>query len=729
MNRLGNETSPYLRQHAENPVDWYPWGEEAFERARKEDRPLLLSVGYSACHWCHVMAHESFEDEATAVEINTSFVPVKVDREERPDVDAIYMEAVQAMSGRGGWPMTVFLTPDGRPFFAGTYFPSRDAHGMPSFRRVLAAISDAWTSRRKDIESQADELTASVRRRASLPDQLVGTGSESAAKDASTDWLDISTQLLDRAVADIAARFDARNGGLAPAPKFPQTSLLELCFRHHRRHHDAVSSEIFTTTLAAMAAGGIYDHLGGGFARYSTDDTWTVPHFEKMLYDQAALTLAYLHGWQITRNERFREVMTETIEYVLNDLATPEPAAGFHAAEDADSEGVEGLFYTWTPDEIREVLPPDLAAAAIDWYGVTDRGNFEGRNVLRRPAPAGRATARPESAAATSNSAAARPPDVEQARRLLLQARSKRVRPGRDDKVLTEWNAMFVSALAQAAGATGHRLWRERALATGTFLLQELRRPDGRFMRSWQEGRTRHLAYAADYAWLVDCFTRLGELTGDATWLEHASETAYEMLRLFFDDRNGSLFSTGSDAEEILVRAVDLLDDATPSASSVGASAMLRLGTLTGDQRLLSCAERLLSLLVPIGSDHPLAIANAIGAMSLAGGGTLEIVVAGERHDLVICVQRRYEPEGVLAWGQRTDSPLWEGRTDGFAYVCHQSRCLSPVTTAEELSDQLDREASAASVIGIPARQSGPITWDDAPGSTLKGEPEGKVSK
>ena len=363
MNRLASEPSPYLRQHADNPVDWYPWGDDAFALATERDVPVLLSVGYSACHWCHVMAHESFEDSETAAQMNEGFVAVKVDREERPDVDAIYMEAVQAMSGRGGWPMTVFLTPDGRPFFAGTYFPDREVHGMPSFRRILAAITEAWASRRDEIEKQADQLSESVRQRASLTDHLL-SGEQTAGPDnvtanltANIDWQRVSLSLIDKAAAEIRARHDPLHGGMGGAPKFPQTSLLELCLRQYRYTGDERSLEVVTDTLEAMAAGGIYDHLGGGFARYSTDATWTVPHFEKMLYDQAGLVVAYLHAWQVTSDPDFLQVVTETVEYVLRDLATS-GSAGLCAAEDADSEGVEGLFYIWTPEEIRAVLSP-----------------------------------------------------------------------------------------------------------------------------------------------------------------------------------------------------------------------------------------------------------------------------------------------------------------------------------------------------------------------------------
>jgi uncharacterized protein len=675
MNRLAEEPSPYLRQHAENPVDWFPWGEEAFDLARERDVPVILSVGYSSCHWCHVMAHESFEDPDTASEMNASFVSVKVDREERPDVDSVYMDAVQAMTGRGGWPMTVFLTPDARPFYAGTYFPKRDAHGMPSFRRVLAAIADAWESRRSELEKQADELSESVRQSAAMVDRLVAasisaTGDEAARIEAT-------------AAAEIASRFDAANGGIGAAPKFPQTSLLELSLRHHRHSGEESSLEVVSRTLDAMAAGGIYDHLGGGFARYSTDDTWTVPHFEKMLYDQAGLVLAYTHSYQLTRNLEHLQVVEETVGYVLRDLAV-EGVPGLAAAEDADSEGVEGLFYTWTPGEIETALGPDLAVAAVDWYGVTKRGNFDGRSILRRPLGA----------------TLTRTDEVERARAGLFEARSARIRPGRDDKVLTEWNAMFASALAQTAAATGRADWSQTAVAIGEFLLTDLRRADGRFLRSWQQGVARYPAYAADYAWCIDCFTRLAELTGRALWLDHAETTAKAMLELFSDPRTGALYSTGSDAEKILVRPVDLLDDATPSASSVAATSLLRLGTLTGDRQLIAAAERLLALLLPLARDHPLAVANAVSGFGLAGGGMLEVVITGGRRDLLDSFRVRYEPDSVLAWGEPTTSPLWEGRStdragadEGAAYVCHRNVCLMPARSPEDLVSQLESES------------------------------------
>jgi hypothetical protein len=679
VNRLASEASPYLRQHADNPVDWYPWGDEAFTRAREEDRPVLLSVGYSACHWCHVMAHESFENDETAAVVNAGFVAVKVDREERPDVDAIYMEAVQAMTGRGGWPMTVFLTPDGRPFFAGTYFPPGDAHGTPGFGRVLEAIGEAWRDRRQEIESQADSLLASVARRVTMPVDLLDDddGSGPGAR---------FPALLAAATAELAERFDATWGGFGPAPKFPQPALLELCLEHGRVTGDSGSLAMVETTLAAMAAGGLYDHLGGGFARYSTDATWTVPHFEKMLYDQAGLVRIYLHAALATGDHRWHQVVAETVAYVLRDLAAPE--GGLYCAEDADSEGEEGRFYVWTPAEISEVAGAELGAVALDWYGVTGTGNFEGRSILRRPL----------------DGPLRRPDDVEEARRLLFEARRQRVRPGLDDKILTEWNAMFCSALAEAAGATGRADWAEAARRIAEFLVLHLRRPaDGRWLRSWQAGKARHLAYAGDYAWMVDCLTRVGELTGEARWLETATQTARTMLELFGGD-GGPLFTTGSDAESLVVRPTELLDGATPSASAVAAGALLRLGALTGADALTTAGEALLTALIPIATTHPLAAAHAIATCRLADGGITEVVVTGDRPDLVDSVRRRFEPTVVLAWGERTGSPLWEGRQDGLAYVCRHYACREPAATAAGVDTHLDGELAAERARHLTAR-------------------------
>ena len=662
-NRLVDETSPYLRQHADNPVDWFPWGDEAFAEAKARDVPVLLSVGYSACHWCHVMAHESFEDDQIAERLNAGFVAVKVDREERPDVDAVYMEAVQAVSGRGGWPMTVFLTPDARPFFAGTYFPPSDRHGMPGFGRLLEAVGDAWRDQRGEVERQADALADAVTRRTTLPQRLrpheTPPGPGTVAR------------YLDAAVGELTDRFDPEWGGFGPAPKFPQTGLVDLCLHHHRLSGADYSATMARFTLRAMAAGGMYDHLGGGFCRYSTDTTWTVPHFEKMLYDQANLVRAYVHAWRADGQDDWRQVVEETIAYVLRDLRSPD--GGLCSAEDADSEGEEGRFYLWTPEELAAVLGAGPAQVAGAWYGVEGGANFEGRSILRRPLDA----------------PLERPPDIEAARQALFEARGRRVRPGLDDKVLTEWNAMFCSALAEAAA--GRADWTAAAEEVAGFLLANLRRPDGRWLRSWQGGRAHHLAYAADYAWLTDCFTRLGELTGNPAWLERAVEVADAMLELFRHG-DGPLFTTGEDAETLMVRPVELLDGATPSATAVGGTALVRLSSLTGDRRLWDAGAGLLAVLDPLAAEHPLAAASALAGLELVDLGVTEVVVAGARLDLLDVVRRRYDPAVVLAWGEPSASPLWEGRSDNLAYVCRDSVCAAPAATVAELTARLDDE-------------------------------------
>ncbi len=659
-NRLAGESSPYLRQHADNPVDWYPWGEEAFARARAEDRPIVLSIGYSACHWCHVMAHESFEDPEVAAVMNAGFVCIKVDREERPDVDAIYMEATMAMTGSGGWPMTVFLTPDRRPFFAGTYFPKTGGFGRPGFLDLLAAVQDAWASRRHELDEQADQLTEAVRARSAV--DVAARGSD----------VGIGPDIVRRTAETLLAAHDAEWGGFGRAPKFPMTTNVELLLRAHAHTRDDRLLRAVVTTLDAMASGGIYDHLGGGFARYSVDAFWMVPHFEKMLYDNALIPRVYVHAWQVTGEDRFRQVVEETVGYVLRDLGRPD--GGVYSAEDADSEGEEGRFYVWRPEEIRAVG----ADAAIEWYGVTPAGNFEGSNILHRPV----------------RGDLLRPPAVEEARRLLFEARRTRVRPGLDDKVVTEWNAMFAATMAEAGAALGHDVWVDAAVRTAEFLLERLRRPDGRWLRAWHsEVGARHLAYAVDHAHLIDAFTRLAEATGVARWIDEARTTADAMLELFWDDDEGGLFTTGSDAEALLVRSKDVYDGATPSANSVAALALARLGAITGHQPYTDAAHAVLRLLHGHLAHQPTAVTLAVATADLVVSGTTEIVVSGERPDLVDAVHGRYLPNAVLAWGEPFASPLWEGRDRPAAYVCRAFVCGMPASSVDELVEQLDAPA------------------------------------
>jgi hypothetical protein len=681
------ELSPYLAQHRDNPVDWYPWGDDAFERARAEDRPIFLSIGYSACHWCHVMAHESFEDPVSAAALNASFVCIKVDREERPDVDAVYMEAVQAITGSGGWPMSVFLTPDRRPFFGGTYFPPDEGRGTPSFRTVLAALSDVWENRRGEVEEQADELSGAIASRS-----VIG------AAPGSTPFLGRSgdgggppPDLVVAAVEELVGRFDPEWGGFGRAPKFPQPTLVDLALydakapvgRHGRSGDGQAgadrpdSVEMATRTLDAMAAGGIHDHLGGGFARYSTDDEWLVPHFEKMLYDQAGLLRSFLHGWQVTGRGDYLRVVAGIVDYVSRDLTTP--SGGVCSAEDADSEGVEGRFYVWSPEQVLAALDGDTitAEAVASWYGVTPAGNFEGSTILRRPV-----------------GAPLRGDDrIETGRRQLLAARSTRVRPTLDDKVLTEWNAMYCSALAEAAAATGRTAWAEGAVAIGQFLCDHLLGADGRWRRSWREaGGARHLAYAGDYAWLVDCFTRLGELTGRAVWTERAVTTADALLALFHDDGGAGFFTTGHDAEALIVRTKEVLDGATPSANAVAAWSLARLGALTGADRFTEAARGVVDLLGDLLVRHPTAFAHTVLTTERLVAGWTEVVVTGDRPDLLAVIRDGWRPAAVVAWGEPTPSPLWSGRDPDLAYVCRNYACRLPAHDAETLATQLAEE-------------------------------------
>ena len=664
MNRLGAETSPYLRQHADNPVDWYPWGPEAFAAARAADKPILLSVGYSACHWCHVMAHESFEDPATAAVMNDLFVNVKVDREERPDVDTIYMEAVQALTGRGGWPMTVFMTPDGRPFHGGTYYPPVSRGQMPSFTEIMHRIQDVWTNRRQDVDNQADQLTQSLNRTALIqPDPnrtAPGTGPESLAQ----------------AAAVLRQQYDAAWGGFGGAPKFPQTMSHEVLLRAYLHSGDDDVLNMVINSLDAMASGGIYDHLGGGFSRYSVDAQWIVPHFEKMLYDNALFARLYLHAWQVTGRPRFLQVLDETIGFVLRDLR--HDSGGFYSALDADSEGEEGRYYVWTPDQITSVLGDD-AAEFMGWYGVTEAGNFEGHNILWRPV----------------RGDLLRPASVELGRERLLSARNLRIPPGLDDKVLLEWNSLMLATLAEAAAATGNQQWLEAAIKNGGFLLDRLRRSDGRWLRSWQAGdgdrpaQARHLAYAADYAAAADAFTRLGEASGQARWIDEAVQAADGLLELFWDHERGGVFTTGSDAEELICRPKEITDNAVPSANSAAAVALLRLGTLTGNSHYLDRAQDILALLGEVAANHPSGFGHLLEATDMNATGLTEVVIGGDRPDLVDAVREVYRPNTVLAWGEPYESPLWEGRTEGLAYVCRDYTCEAPASTAEDLLARL----------------------------------------
>ena len=664
-NRLGREISPYLRQHRDNPVDWYPWGDEAFALARSTGKPILLSVGYSACHWCHVMAHECFEDVETASIMNELFVNIKVDREERPDVDAIYMDAVQAMTGRGGWPMTVFLTPDAKPFYGGTYFPK------PTFIQLMNAITDAWINRRDDIENNIAALMESLNRTSRITNQ---------SKNAEPAL--IGSQHLNAAVEQMRQSFDVDWGGFGSAPKFPSTMNLDLLLRVYLDNPNPDLLEILTTSLDAMASGGMYDHLGGGFARYSVDAQWLVPHFEKMLYDQALLARIYLHAGVALNEPRWLQIASETIDYVLRDLCHPD--GGFFCAQDADSlnehgHSVEGHFYVWSKQQFLDALPHDLHDLALDWYEVTEAGNFEGTNILSRLHHRGDIV---------------RNPQVERARALLLESRNTRLWPGLDDKVLTEWNGMMLATLAEGAALLQRPDWLAAAVKNGEFLINQLCTDSGSvtIKRSWhQDGtpRAQHAALGADLAQLVEGFTRLAEATGHAIWITHAKTVADKLLSDYWDAENGGVFTTAHDGEQLIVRQKDVMDNATPSANSTAAFALYRLAGLTGEERFTLHADQILQLLSHIATSAPTAFGNLLIAAHLRYCGVVEIAITGNRPDLVTQLHSQWLPTVVSAWGERYDSPIWQDRKDGLVYVCRQYTCMAPADDAKTFDQAL----------------------------------------
>jgi uncharacterized protein YyaL (SSP411 family) len=650
-NRLAAETSPYLLQHKDNPVDWYPWGDEALARAGAENKPLLVSIGYSACHWCHVMERESFEDPDIAALMNERFVCVKVDREERPDIDAICMEACQAMTGHGGWPLNAFLVPSNKvPFYAGTYFPPEPRSGMPSWRMVLLAVSDAWHERREEIERQGAQLVRAL-------------GATARLEPSSEP---ISDELLQGAVAALREVYDSVNGGFGGAPKFPAASTLELLLA--RGEH-----EMSLGTLRAMAEGGIYDQIGGGFSRYAVDATWTVPHFEKMLYDNALLARAYLHGWQVSGEERMRRVVYETLDWALREMHGPE--GGFYSALDADSEGVEGKFYVWTVDELRQALgSPELAEDALAYFGATEQGNFErGLNVLegRGPEPA-------------------RLPEI---RRKLYEARSSRVRPGLDDKRLTAWNALMISALAEAGAALERPDYVAAAVHCANFVLNDLRAPDGELLRTWKDGRGHIRGYLEDHAFLLEALITLYETTFDPRLYREAVALADEIISRFSDPGHGGFFTTAEDHERLATRRKDLEDSPIPSGSSSAAFGLLRLALLSGEGKYERHALGVLRLLHPVAVRHPTAFGHFLQAVDFYLAPVREVAIAGsgpEAHALERVVRGAYRPHLVLAGGAADGVPLMQGRKQveghAAAYVCEHFRCEAPVTEPEELA-------------------------------------------
>jgi uncharacterized protein YyaL (SSP411 family) len=673
-NRLAGETSPYLLQHAHNPVDWYPWGEAALEAARERDLPIFLSIGYAACHWCHVMERESFEDDETAALMNERFVAIKVDREERPDLDGIYMDAVQAMNGHGGWPLSAFLTPEGRPFYAGTYYPKEPGHGMPSFRQVLTGVSEAWAERRDEIVLQADRVTEAIARTGQL-----GESREPLAAEVTT-----------LAMASLRRAFDPRWGGFGGAPKFPQPMTLEFLLRQALRGEpDAL--EMVVVTLDRMREGGIYDHLGGGFARYATDGAWHVPHFEKMLYDNAQLLQLYARAWQVTKNEDVRRVAVETAEYLLRELQHPE--GGFWSSQDADSEGVEGRYFVWSWEELVALVGEPVATC----YGATPQGNWEGTNVLWRPiAPSAVA---PGFGLDAGELAA----EIEDARHVLFEAREGRVKPGTDDKVLAAWNGMAIRALAEAGRALGEPAYVDAAVRCATFVLAHLRDERARLLRSWRGGVAGGPGFADDHAMMAAACLALYETTWDLRWFVEARALADELIRLFFDDERGGFFQTGSDAEVLVVRPKELYDNAVPSGNSVAAEVLLRLAMFTGEPEYERLAASALRLVRDAMGPAPTGFGHALSALDLYLGPGQEVAIVGDEDDertraLAAEVGGTYRPNAVLAVGApggdgSATVPLLADRVmrGGVptAYVCRRFTCKLPVTDVPALREQL----------------------------------------
>ena len=687
VNRLAQETSPYLRQHAHNPVAWQPWGDEAFRLARETDRPLLVSIGYSACHWCHVMERESFDDPATAGTMNEGFVPVKVDREERPDVDSVYMRALQAMTGAGGWPLTIFLTPSGVPFYGGTYFPPERRHGMPSFREVLAAVRHAWEHDRKRVEVSAQEIREALERSA--------TDRPNRQPDGEPTPTAVDEELVGEAAKALAASFDPVHGGFGGAPKFPQPMLISFLLRHHRRTGHGQALAMVLHTLRRMAAGGMRDHLGGGFHRYSVDARWLVPHFEKMLYDNALLARAYLEAWQATGEEDLRRVCESTLDYVLTDLR--HPAGGFLAARDADSEGEEGRFYVWTPDQIDAVLGREEGAMFRRAYDVSATGNFEGKNILHLPHDLD-AIARSEGVTADALEA-----QLADARTKLLAARSQRAEPFKDTKVITGWSALAARSLAEAGGALGRDDYVDAARACLRFTVSSVRDPHDRLLHVWTEGVAKIPALLEDVAALGNALLSLHEVTLETGWLPEVEQLCRDLLDRFWDDEEGVFYDTASDAEPLVVRPREVTDNAVPSGNSLAVELLLRAARLFDEPSWRTVAERVLAREGPAVTRWPTAFGHLLALVEEVLAEPIEVVVVGDRQDpmtgaLLRTALRPFMPERVVTGvtpGETVQAPLplHEGKTTRAgrpaAYVCRGRVCGEAVTDPNALAEAL----------------------------------------
>jgi uncharacterized protein YyaL (SSP411 family) len=666
-NRLINETSPYLLQHAQNPVDWYAWGPEALDRAAREDKLILLSIGYSACHWCHVMEHESFENPSIANVMNENFVNIKVDREERPDLDQIYMTAVQMMTGSGGWPLTAFLLPSGEPVFAGTYFPPEDRYNRPGFLRVLETVSSAYKTRRQEIIENAKGFREHLGRQ-------VGPAATGERIDAGA---------LDQAARALSARFDPREGGFGGAPKFPASMSIDFLLRYHHRTGDDHALHMATLSLDKMAYGGMYDQAGGGFHRYSTDEHWLVPHFEKMLYDNALLARAYLDACRITGKPLYRRITEETLDFVVREMR--DPGGAFYSTQDADSEGVEGRFYVWSLDEFQDVVGEEAELLA-KYFDVTRHGNFEEQNILhvsREP----ELFSRLEGLSLQELEA-----KVQAAKKRLYDARSKRIKPGRDEKVLTDWNGLMLRAFAEAATYLGRDDYRAVAEANADFVLTTLW--DGsRLLHSFKDGRARFNGYLDDYANLVDGLFALYELTLDYKWLESAIAVADRMVEKFWDTEGAGFYFTAKDHESLITRNKDYFDNATPSGNSVAADVLLRMAALLDRQDYRDKGERILMAIAGLLAQHPSGFGRMLAAADFYVGPAKEIAIVGKPDEFLAAVRKHYLPRAVVAAGGADqvallrDRPMIDGQPT--AYVCENFTCKQPVTDAAAIEEQL----------------------------------------
>ncbi|MDQ4123413.1 MAG: thioredoxin domain-containing protein [Acidobacteriota bacterium] len=680
-NRLANETSPYLLQHAHNPVDWFAWSDEAFQKAKAEDKPILLSIGYSSCHWCHVMEKESFESEETARLMNENFINIKVDKEERPDVDQIYMNFVQLTTGHGGHPLTAFLTPEGAPFYAGTYFPPVDRYGMPSFQRVLLSVADAYHTRRDEILQSATEIVEQLR--------LVGLTEASN--------LSLSTEQLDTAFRGITRNYDTKNGGFGGAPKFPPPMTLEFCLRHWHRTKDEKALEIVTHTCRKMAEGGIYDQLGGGFHRYTVDAIWLVPHFEKMLYDNAQLVRIYLQAFQATKEVFFKNIAIETLEYIRREMT--DETGGFYSATDADSEGEEGKFFIWTPEEIIRILGEEDARIFNFYYDVSKTGNFEGHSILHVW------QSREESAQELGIPLERLNEVLERGKKLLFVEREKRVKPFRDEKILTAWNGLMLAAFAEASAVFEREDFRAVAEKNADFVLNNLRTADGVLLRTYKDGQAKLNGYLEDYAFYVAGLIELFQATGNTRWLQEAKSLTDLMIEEFWDEQEGGFYFTGRTHEELIVRSKDYFDNAIPSGNSVAAEVLLKLTVLTGEENYTGYAATIFRLVSSSIRRYPSAFSRSLGALDFFLNAPKEIVIIGEREAedtrlLLREVWTRFMPNKVVVTAEESETansemiPLLQERRKingkATAYVCENFSCKQPVYEPSELARQLE---------------------------------------